>query len=63
VTNVDGYYQLIIHLFDLNMKLRFILAAKWGMSNWGNWGQIPIVSWGRIFLVFRSKNGPQAVRL
>jgi hypothetical protein len=39
----------------------------------GNWGQIPIVlklksrfsrpPWGRIFLVFRSKNGPQAVRL
>jgi hypothetical protein len=34
-----------------------------------NWGQIPIIRaqshppWGRIFLVFRSKNGPQAVRL
>ena len=45
---------------------------KWPLPNWG---QIPVIGvrfqlilrsrppWGLIFLVFRSKNGPQAVRL
>jgi hypothetical protein len=52
------------------LKLKSPLRRAFFMAkSQGNWGQIPINSrlsrppWGLIFLVFRSKNGPQAVRL